>query len=122
MNYPNFIKKGDTIGVIAPSNSIDSDDKEYQWLIENSYKYGYILRYPENKEKITYIDEDLKEILKETNGIIIYQEQIMQIARTMADYTLGEADILRKAMSKKKLDLLLQEEKRFKALRDRSAA
>ncbi len=66
------------------------------------------------KEKIDYIDDSLIPILKSTYGIIIYQEQIMQIAHVMADYSLGEADILRKAMSKKKKDLLLQEEKRFK--------
>ena len=54
------------------------------------------------KERIDYIHPTLESILKPTYGIMIYQEQIMQIARTMADYTLGEADILRKAMSKKK--------------------
>ncbi len=67
-----------------------------------------------SKEKIDYFDPSLEPILKSTYGIIIYQEQIMQIANVMADYSLGEADILRKAMSKKKKDLLLQEEKRFK--------
>ena len=65
------------------------------------------------KEKIDYIDPSLESILKSTYGIIIYQEQIMQIARTMADYTLGEADILRKAMSKKKKDILLKEKETF---------
>ncbi len=67
-----------------------------------------------SEEKIDYLDDSLKPILKSTYGIMIYQEQIMQIANVMADYSLGEADILRKAMSKKKKDLLLQEEKRFK--------
>ena len=65
-------------------------------------------------QKIDYIDDSLIPILKSTYGIMIYQEQIMQIANVMADYSLGEADILRKAMSKKKKELLLQEEKRFK--------
>ncbi len=65
-------------------------------------------------EKIDYIHPDLEKILKPTYGIMIYQEQIMQIANVMADYTLGEADILRKAMSKKKKEILLNEEKRFK--------
>ena len=64
-------------------------------------------------EKIDYIDDSLIPILKSTYGIMIYQEQVMQIAQIMADYTLGEADILRKAMSKKKKDLLLQEEEKF---------
>jgi len=65
------------------------------------------------KEKIDYIDPSLEPILKSTYGIMIYQEQIMQIARTMADYTLGEADMLRKAMSKKKKDILLKEKETF---------
>ena len=65
------------------------------------------------REKIDYIDPSLESILKPTYGIMIYQEQIMQIARTMADYTLGESDILRKAMSKKKKDILLEEKEKF---------
>lgn len=64
-------------------------------------------------EPIDTIDDSLIPILKSTYGIMIYQEQVMQIAQVMADYTLGEADILRKAMSKKKKDLLLQEEEKF---------
>lgn len=64
-------------------------------------------------EKVDYLDDSLIPILKSTYGIMIYQEQVMQIAQVMADYTLGEADILRKAMSKKKKDLLLQEEEKF---------
>jgi len=63
--------------------------------------------------KIDYLHENLKDILKETYGIIIYQEQIMQIACTMAGYTLGEADILRRAMSKKKESILLKEKEKF---------
>ncbi len=66
------------------------------------------------KEKIDYLDPSLEPILKPTYGIMIYQEQIMQIARTMADFSLGEADILRKAMSKKKKDILLKEQEKFK--------
>ncbi len=67
----------------------------------------------EGKEKIDYLDDDLKDILSETNGIIVYQEQIMLIAREFAGYTLAEADILRRAMSKKKYDVLKAEEERF---------
>ena len=65
------------------------------------------------KESIEYIDNSLEGILKPTYGIIIYQEQIMQIANVMAGFSLGEADILRRAMSKKKLDLLKSEEEKF---------
>ena len=65
------------------------------------------------KEKITYIHEDLKDILEDTYGIIIYQEQIMQIASKMAGFTYGEADVLRRAMSKKKEDVLLAKKDKF---------
>ena len=63
--------------------------------------------------KIDYLDDSLKDILKETYGIIIYQEQVMQIAVKMAGYTLGEADILRRAMSKKKESILIKEREKF---------
>ena len=53
----------------------------------------------EGRERVDYIHPDLKDILKPTYGIIIYQEQIMQIVRKMASYSYGEADILRRAMS-----------------------
>ncbi len=71
------------------------------------------IRRKHNEEPIDYIDPSLEAILKPTYGIIVYQEQIMQIANVMAGYTLGEADILRRAMSKKKLDMLKQEEEKF---------
>ena len=72
----------------------------------------YIKR-KEGKIKIDYIHKDLEPILKETYGIIVYQEQIMQTACTIAGYTLGEADILRRAMSKKKEDILIKEKTKF---------
>lgn len=71
------------------------------------------IRRKHGEEKITYLDPALEPILKSTYGIIIYQEQIMQIASSLAGYTLGEADILRRAMSKKKMDVLKAEEARF---------
>lgn len=64
-------------------------------------------------EKVEYLDPSLESITKSTYGILIYQEQIMQLANIYANYSLGEADILRKAMSKKKVDLLKQEEEKF---------
>ena len=67
----------------------------------------------QGKEKIDYIDERLKDILEPTYGIIIYQEQIMKISNVMANYTMGEADLLRRAMSKKKEDILLKEKDKF---------
>lgn len=64
-------------------------------------------------EKVDYLHPDLKEILESTYGIIVYQEQIMQIAVKLAGYTLAEADVLRKAMSKKKADVLVAEKDKF---------
>ena len=60
------------------------------------------INYKKGKIKPNYYDERLKNILSPTYGVMIYQEQIMLIASKMAGYTLGEADILRRAMSKKK--------------------
>ncbi len=65
------------------------------------------------EEKVDYIHPDLENILSSTYGIIIYQEQIMQIAVKLAGFSLGEADILRKAMSKKKSDILLSKKEDF---------
>ena len=67
----------------------------------------------QGKVKIDYYHESLVNILKPTYGILIYQEQIMQVACTLAGYTLGEADILRRAMSKKKEELLINEKAKF---------
>ena len=53
------------------------------------------------REKIDYIHPLLKEVLKETYGIIVYQEQVMEIAQVLSNYSLGEADLLRRAMGKK---------------------
>ena len=60
-----------------------------------------------------YIHPTLEEILKPTYGIIIYQEQVMQIAQTLAGFTAGEADILRRAMGKKKKAELDKQKERF---------
>jgi DNA polymerase-3 subunit alpha len=54
------------------------------------------------RQEITYPDPSLKEILEPTYGVIVYQEQVMQVAQIIGGFTLGKADILRRAMSKKK--------------------
>jgi len=64
-------------------------------------------------EKIDYLHNDLVDILKPTYGIIVYQEQILLIASKFAGYSLGEADVLRRAVSKKKLDVLEAEREKF---------
>jgi len=53
------------------------------------------------REEINYIHPKLKDVLKETYGIIVYQEQVMEIAQVLSNYSLGEADLLRRAMGKK---------------------
>jgi DNA polymerase III subunit alpha len=65
----------------------------------------------QGKTKIVYEAPELESILKETYGIIVYQEQVMQIAVAIGGYTLSEADILRKVMSKKKTDEMERKEK-----------
>ena len=64
-------------------------------------------------KKPDYIHKSLEKILKPTYGIIIYQEQVMQIAQVLAGFTPGEADILRKAMGKKKRKELEKQEEKF---------
>ncbi len=66
-----------------------------------------------NPRAIRYPHPDLEPILAETYGIAVYQEQVMEIPLVMAGYTLGEGDILRRAIGKKKIELMNKEGKRF---------
>ncbi len=66
-----------------------------------------------NPESVTYLHEKLKPILEVTYGCIVYQEQVMQIAREVAGYSYGGADILRRAISKKKGDVLIRNKSVF---------
>ena len=61
------------------------------------------------KQDITYPDKSLEGILKETYGVIVYQEQVMEVARIIAGYSMGKADLLRRAMGKKKKEILDEE-------------
>ncbi|MCR8843669.1 DNA polymerase III subunit alpha [Paenibacillus sp. SC116] len=65
------------------------------------------------KQPVQYPHPDLEPILQDTYGIIVYQEQIMHIASKMAGFSLGEADLLRRAVSKKKREVLDQEREHF---------
>lgn len=65
------------------------------------------------RKKTTYPHPDLEPILRSTFGVLIYQEQIMQIAHRIAGYSLGQADVLRRAVSKKKQEVLHQQEEAF---------
>lgn len=66
-----------------------------------------------NPEKITYDCPQLEKILKPTYGCIVYQEQVMQIVRELAGYTLGRSDLVRRAMSKKKQSVMEKEKQNF---------
>jgi DNA polymerase-3 subunit alpha len=63
--------------------------------------------------KVAYPDACLEPVLKDTYGVIVYQEQVMEIARTMAGYTLGGADLLRRAMGKKKAEEMAKQRATF---------
>ena len=65
------------------------------------------------KEKITFMHSDLEEVLEETYGIFIYQEQVLRAAQVLADFSLGSADILRRAMGKKDHDEMHQQKTSF---------
>ena len=76
----------------------------------------FIPKYEEGKnnpEAVTYDCPELEPILKPTYGCIVYQEQVMQIVRDLAGYTLGRSDLLRRAMSKKKQDVMDKERQNF---------
>jgi len=63
--------------------------------------------------EVRYEVPELREVLKDTLGVIVYQEQVMQIASRLAGFTLGEADLLRKAMGKKKADVMQAQREKF---------
>ena len=65
------------------------------------------------RRKVEYMLPELEGILKETLGVIVYQEQVMQIANVVASYSLGEADLLRRAMGKKNADEMAKQRERF---------
>ncbi|RCW52309.1 DNA polymerase III subunit alpha [Halanaerobium sp. ST460_2HS_T2] len=65
------------------------------------------------EKKAEYLHPKLKPILEETFGMILYQEQVMEIASSLAGYSMGEADLLRRGMGKKKLELVAAEREKF---------
>ncbi len=66
-----------------------------------------------DKDSITYDCPELEEILAPTYGCIVYQEQVMQIVRDLAGYSMGRSDLVRRAMSKKKTDVMAKERQNF---------
>ena len=71
------------------------------------------VRRKHGEEKVTYLSPDLEPILKETYGVIVYQEQVMQILVKVGGYTYAEADNIRRAMSKKKESVILADKEHF---------
>jgi DNA polymerase III subunit alpha len=73
----------------------------------------YFIDRKHGRKKIEYELPELEEILKETFGVIVYQEHVMQIANRLAGYSMGEADLLRRAMGKKKPEEMAKQRERF---------
>ncbi|MCL4836895.1 MAG: DNA polymerase III subunit alpha [Thermoanaerobaculia bacterium] len=71
------------------------------------------IRRKHGREKVVYILPETKEILEETYGVIAYQEQVMQLAVRVAGFTASEADVLRKAMGKKKAEVMAEQREKF---------
>jgi DNA polymerase-3 subunit alpha len=65
------------------------------------------------RKKVSYVIAETEPILRETYGVIAYQEQVMQIAVEVAGFTMGEADVLRKAMGKKKAEVMAEQKEKF---------
>ena len=111
----NQLSKGDAVGVFQLESSgmssvlkqLQPDKFEEIIAVVALFRPGPMENIPSfcnrkhGKEKIEYLHPILEKILKETYGIIVYQEQVMQIAQTLSNYSLGEADLLRRAMGKK---------------------
>jgi len=122
-----LLQRGETIGVFQLESSgmrhylkqLKPTEFEDIVAIVALYRPGPMelipqyIRRKHNQEKITYLHPKLEPILKKTYGIGIYQEQMMEIARKMAGFSLSEADILRKAIGKKIKSLLDLQKERF---------
>jgi DNA polymerase III subunit alpha len=103
----------DTLRRVRPSNIEDVI------AIISLYRPGPMENIPvyvqgkEDPASVTYQHPDLKPILEATYGVPVYQEQVMRMAQEVAGYSLGEADLLRRAMGKKKLEEMIAQRRRF---------
>ena len=82
-------------------------------MVEGKSLTNHYIDRKHGKESVDYFHPALEEILKETYGILVFQEQSMQIAQKIAGFSLQEADVLRKAIGKKKTDVMAQVKKNF---------
>lgn len=122
-----LLQRGDTTGVFQLESSgmrhylkeLKPTELEDIIAMVALYRPGPIELIPEyiarkhGKSPVIYLHEKLKPVLKNTYGIMIYQEQLMTAARTLANFTLSEADVLRKAVGKKIRTLLLQQKEKL---------
>ncbi|MBC3086364.1 DNA polymerase III subunit alpha [Staphylococcus capitis] len=126
-NVFKLLSQGDTTGIFQlESEGVRSVLKRLQpehfediVAVTSLYRPGPMEEIPtyitrrHDPSKVEYLHNDLESILKSTYGVIIYQEQIMQIASKFANFSYGEADILRRAMSKKNRAVLENERQHF---------
>lgn len=125
----NLLKKGETVGVFQLESPGMRDilrklqPQSFEDLIAvlSLYRPGPLggidkdefIHRRHGKSEIRYLHPSLKPILKETYGVILYQEQVMEIARELAGFSLGEADILRRAMGKKEASVMDEKRRSF---------
>src|SRR5437868_9243527 len=79
------------------------------------FPYTTLFRSKHGREEVEYPHPLMEEVLKETYGIMVYQEQVMQVAQRLGGYSLGGADLLRRAMGKKKLEEMAEHRAIFAA-------
>lgn len=122
-----MLSRGDTAGIFQ----FESDGMT-KWLVEmkpermedliviiSLYRPGPMKSIPvyinnkQNPQNVKYLHPKLKETLEETYGVMVYQEQVMEICRKLAGYSYGHADIVRRAMAKKKQEAMLKERESF---------
>lgn len=122
-----MLSRGDTAGVFQFESAgmtqklIDLQPERLEDLIVvlSLYRPGPMKSIPvyienkKNPDRIRYIHPLLKDILGDTYGVMVYQEQVMEICRRLAGYSYGHADIVRRAMAKKKHDVMLSERESF---------
>jgi DNA polymerase-3 subunit alpha len=125
-----FISTGQTIGVFQLESSgmrdlckrLKPDTLEDITAVNALYRPGPLgsgmvddfVEIKHGRKETVYPFKELESILRDTYGIIVYQEQVMNIARIVAGYSLGQADILRKAMGKKQADVMSQHREIFR--------
>lgn len=126
-NVYEMFSRGETLGIFQFESSgmrqvlKELKPTEFENIVAANSLYrpgpmSQIPRYIENKmnsEKIVYIDKLLEPILNVTYGCMVYQEQVMQIVRDIGGFSMGRSDLVRRAMGKKKMDVMEEERKNF---------